>query len=226
LPASRHKWNSRTFARKPSEPDTLLGLLIQQSVSPEVACRAAVLDSMHRPSSQQLEPQDAAYKTAQLVSSYLVHTLAVFDAMLGPPSLQLNPADVACKSAQVEQSDVTHKPAESETLRGFLNQQSKLRSTDHVVVIGNVSDQLEIWMGESQRTERFDITLRLWLLLHRRQGCVLACKFLFSRVPFISLPVSSPSFCSRVRGFSLPSSLPLSLPFSLSLSTTFYEGDP
>jgi hypothetical protein len=55
----------------PAESDTVRGLLIQQSVPPDVACRSAVSDTRHCPSaaSQQLEPSDIACKSAKVEQS-------------------------------------------------------------------------------------------------------------------------------------------------------------
>ena len=56
---------------------------------------------------------------------------------------------------------------------------------------GGINVRRETWMGESHRPDRLRIVLRSWLLPHCPEGC--ACKCAFFRVPFISIPVSSPS---------------------------------
>jgi hypothetical protein len=56
-------------AHKPLESGTLRVLLIQQSVSPGVACRSAVSDTRHCPSCQLLEPPDIACKSAKVEQS-------------------------------------------------------------------------------------------------------------------------------------------------------------
>ena len=117
------KVEQQDVARKPARPDTVRGLLIQQPLPSNVACRSAVSDAMHCPSSKQLEPPDIACKFVQVEQSDLAHkplesgTLrglliqlsvlpgvanrsAVSDTRHCPSSQQLGPSDAACKSAQ------------------------------------------------------------------------------------------------------------------------------
>jgi hypothetical protein len=102
-----------------AEFDTVHGLRIQQSMSPDVACRPAASDARHCPLSRELEP--SIEQTDLALDLKLTRATA---HMTGAADVSDHHDEHNHHDLQAsEQSDVARKPEESDTVRGRLIQQ-------------------------------------------------------------------------------------------------------